>query len=234
MPQSTPNKPPSNFETYQTAKSRRKKRIRSLSRGGRELRSLIHKLGKCTKMLRCHSEIDPICLGNFRLRLYRGLKSIIQSRKHWMRVSVITKGLLFKRGTLQSADLPKLIKSLRKRLERSSLQDRMIIGGIDVSLNFGEDHVVGWQLHLYLLIEGSDDDVHLREAIKAAFPGEPTAVKPYDFTPMYEFGGAITYLYKTEFSRRITYFEDDKRKTDDPRLGVANFANSPCGWGNIK
>src|ERR1700733_13309153 len=143
MPKSKPKNRPSNFETYQTAKSERKKRIRSMSRGGGKLTSLIHKLGKCAKKLRCYSEIDPICLGIFRLRLYRGLKSIIKSREDWMRASVITKGLLFKRGELQNVDLPKLIKAFQKRLERSSLKDRMIIGGIDISLNFEEDNVIG-------------------------------------------------------------------------------------------
>ena len=54
------------------------------------------------------------------------------------------------------------------------------MAGIDISLNLQDNDIIGWQLHLYMLIEG-ENTLRLREAIKAAFPPERTAPMPYDF-----------------------------------------------------
>jgi len=65
-------------------------------------------------------------------------------------------------------------------LERSSLSSRIVFAGIDISLNLEDNIIVGWQPHIYALIEGKNTR-QLQEAIKAAFPPEPTAAMPYDF-----------------------------------------------------
>jgi len=119
---------------------------------------------------------------------------------------------------LSDVDLDSIAKLVDKRLERSSLRDHLGIVGIDISLNFQDNEIIGWQLHLYLLIEGADT-LRLREAIKAAFPPEPTAPKPYDFRPVTDFEKAITYLFKATFYRRSRYKNDDGRaRTKDQPL----------------
>jgi hypothetical protein len=80
-------------------------------------------------------------------------------------------------GELMNAELKALGEMIDKRLERSSLRRRIVLAGIDISLNFQDNDVIGWQLHLYMLIEG-ENTLRLREAIKAAFPPEPTAPTP--------------------------------------------------------
>jgi hypothetical protein len=68
------------------------------------------------------------------------------------------------------------------------------------------------------LIEGADT-LRLREAIKAAFPPEPAAPKPYVFDPVTDFDKAITHLFKASFYRRSRYKNDDGRaRTKDQPL----------------
>jgi hypothetical protein len=84
------------------------------------------------------------------------------------------------------------------------LKDRLVVAGIDISLNTENNQVVGLQLHLYLLIEGKNT-LALQEAVKAAFPPEPTAPRPYDFKEVHDPSGCITYLFKSVFYRRSRY-----------------------------
>ena len=91
-----------------------------------------------------------------------------------------------------------------KRLERSSLRRRIVMAGVDISLNLQDNNIIGWQLHLYMLVEG-ESTLRLREAIKAAFPPEPTASIPYDFDEVNAPSNCVTYLFKGIFRRRSRY-----------------------------
>jgi hypothetical protein len=97
---------------------------------------------------------------------------------------------------------------LQKRLERSDISDRIVIGALDLSLNLNNDKIGGWQVHLYLLVEGNNDKT-LRQTVKAVFPPEPTAAKPYDFREVDDPLKAITYAYKAVFKRRSAYIDAD-------------------------
>ena len=76
-----------------------------------------------------------------------------------------------------NVELKALGEMIDKRLERSSLRQRIVMAGIDISLNLQDNKIIWWQLHLYILVEG-ENTLRLREAIKAAFPPEPTARFP--------------------------------------------------------
>ena len=91
-----------------------------------------------------------------------------------------SRGFLVPLGELGNVELKALGEIIDTRLERSSLRQRIVMAGIDISLNLQDNKIIGWQLHLYILIEG-ENTLRLREAIKAAFPPEPTASIPYDF-----------------------------------------------------
>ena len=108
-------------------------------------------------------------------------------------------------GKLSTVNLKVIIVArINKRLERSSLCNRIVIAGIDISLNVQDNVLVGWQLHLYVLIEGKNT-LRLQEAIKAAFPPEPTAPIPHLFSPVNDSSKAVTYLFKNIFNRRSRY-----------------------------
>jgi hypothetical protein len=127
-------------------------------------------------------------------------------RPHWTRCSVITEGLSVPYSSLNTFDLKAAVKRTLKRLERSGISDRIVIGGLDVSLNLGNNVRVGWQFHLYLLVEGKDDKA-LREAVKAAFTPEPSAAKPYELTEVTDPIAVISYAYKSVFWRRSAYID---------------------------
>jgi hypothetical protein len=55
-----------------------------------------------------------------------------------------------------------------------------------------------------MLIEG-ENTLQLKEAIKAAFPPEPTAPLPHDFDEVDDPSECVTYLFKAIFNRRSGY-----------------------------
>ena len=202
---------PPNFETVTDARSRRQQRINVLRRGDEQHTRLAQRMERCTKKQRCRSEADPICAGKFRLWLYRAAMPVLNDRL-WTRASVITSDLLIQYGQLAEFDLNALVKRYRKRFERSSLRSRIVIGGIDISLNLDDNEILGWQLHLYLLVEGRNC-AQLREAVRAIFPPEPIAPHPYRFRDVTDPEKAITYLYKSIFYRRSRYVVNGEAHT---------------------
>jgi hypothetical protein len=128
---------------------------------------------------------------------------------------VICAGLTAPYGKLYQVDLPNVIKALQKRLQRSSfLHNRMVIGGVDISLNLEDNAIQHWQLHLYLLVEGKDTEM-LETAVQAAFPQEPTAAKPYFFEKVSNPSAVITYAYKAIFKRRSSYIKNGAANVRD-------------------
>jgi hypothetical protein len=195
---------PADFETNAEAKRRRAHDIRVLRRGDRHHRQIAKKLDGCRKGQRCQNEACKICLRLFRRWLIREATSILLSRPHWTCASVVTKGLQVLDGQLEDVDLGKLVKRFQKRLERSSLADRVIIGGIDASHNVQNNCADAYQFHLYLIIEG-EDELALREAVKAALPPDDAAAEPYRFKCVNNIPGAVSYSYKSIFVRRSRF-----------------------------
>jgi hypothetical protein len=197
---------PADFETYAEARGRRAHDIEVLQRGDRHQRQLAKELNGCRKGHRCQTEACKICLALFRRWLVREATPILASRPPWTSASVVTAGLLALDDELNDFDLNKLVKRFRKRLERSSLADRLIVGGVDVSHNVQENCAIGYQFHLYLLIEGQDS-LSLREAVKAAFPPDDAAAEPYRFKCVNNIPGAVSYTYKSIFIRRSRFID---------------------------
>jgi hypothetical protein len=137
------------------ASSSRQRRVRFLRLGEERHRRLADKLDGCEKGHRCKSEADPVCAALFRQRLYRAVGAILAERP-WTRAAVITSGLLMPYGHLCEFDLTRAVERLRKRLELSSLRNRIIIGAIELSLNLRDRKIIGWQLYLDLLVEGKN------------------------------------------------------------------------------
>jgi hypothetical protein len=195
---------PDGFETFADAKKRRAQKIRILSQGEKDQQRLAAKLRRCRKDNRCDSGACDVCLRLYRLRLLRQTSPVLASRLHWTRASVVPAGFLLSLGELANVELKALGEMIDKRLERSSLRRRIVLAGIDISLNLQDNKIIGWQLHLYILVEG-ENTLRLREAIKAAFPPEPNAPIPYDFDEVNAPSNCVTYLFKAIFKRRSRY-----------------------------
>ena len=191
-------------QTFADAKRRRAQKIKILRQGAKDQQRLATKLEQCRKGSRCESGACDVCLRLYRLRLFRQTSTVLALRPHWTRASVVPAGFLLPLGELANVELKALAEMIDKRLERSSLRRRIVMAGIDISLNLQDNNIIGWQLHLYMLIEG-ENTLRLREAIKAAFPPERTAPIPYDFDEVNAPSNCVTYLFKAIFKRRSRY-----------------------------
>ena len=179
---------------------RRRQRIRFLRSRENQHRELADRLDSCAKGQRCKSEADPVCAGLYWQKV-RGAVSPVLGGKSWTRALIVTAGLSKPYGRLGEFDLAASVESVRERFGRSGLRDRIIIGAIDISLCLKNGKIIGWQLHLDLLIEGSDRS-RLQKAIEAAFPVEPTAPRPYVFADVTDPEKTLAHLYTSKFFRR--------------------------------
>ncbi len=195
---------PYGIETFAEAKDRRAYKIHVLRGGNRAQRLVAEKLSRCRKGQRCQLGACDVCTRLFRLRLLQQLEPILASRPHWTRASVIPADLLFAPGELADIDLNALRKKISKRLERWSLRNRIVIAAVDLSFNLEDNDAVGWQFHLYLVVEGQHTP-QLEEAVEATFRAEPGARVPYRFKQMTGSIRPLSYLYKGVFWRRSRY-----------------------------
>jgi hypothetical protein len=210
------------IESHSDAVDRRRAYRKILKRGTAQQRRVGRALGKCLKGSRCKTEACRVCLREFRLWWLGEAIRIIVQRPRWSRCSIISKGKRIRYGKLLKFDLKAEIKRIRKRLERSALSGRIILGALDVSLNLENNTIQGWQWHVYLIVEGENDKV-LQEAIKSAFPSDPKALVPYDFQQIdhSEYLKVATYCYKALFKRRSGYTDSqgNHRTKDLPLKG---------------
>jgi hypothetical protein len=192
------------IELFNDAVHWRKFHRKKLIRGNKHQRRVARTLKNCTPSQRCDTEACRVCMREFRISWSGEAVKIFARLPHWTRCSVIPKGLLIPYGGLKKFDLNATAKRLRKSLERSAIKDRIVLGGLDVSLNLENNKIIGWQFHLYLIVEGKKNAA-LQQAIRAAFPPEPKALVPYDFVEISDPIEAITYAYKAVFGRRSGY-----------------------------
>src|SRR3954466_6681785 len=162
------------FETFNDAIKWRRVHRKKLKAGNQRQRRTARTLNGCRNHQRCGTEACRVCMRAFRVDWTGEAVKILLQRPDWTRCSVITKDLLIPYGRLAKFDLNAAIKRLRKRIQRSGLAGRVVIGGLDISLNLDNNAMVGWQFPLYLIVEGQKDAV-LQQAVKDAFPPEPTA-----------------------------------------------------------
>jgi hypothetical protein len=209
------------FETFEDAIKWRKVHRNKLKGAIGRRRRAARPLMTCRKHHRCGTEACRVCMREIRLWWAGEAVKIILQRPYWTRCSVITKGLLVPYGQLAKFDLTAAVKRIRKRLERSKSRDRIVLGGLDVSLNIESNVIKGWQFHLYLIVDGQND-AKLQQAIRDAFPPEPTAQVPYDFAQITDPLDVITYAYKADIKRRSGYLGNDgkHRIADQPLKGA--------------
>jgi hypothetical protein len=203
------------FETFEDALAWRTIHRKQLLSGDQQQRQVARHLNSCRKSARCKTEACRVCLREFRIGWVGEITKIVLRKPNWTACSIITKDLLVPYGSLQTFDLKAAIKRIQKRLERSQIPDRIVVGGLDISLNLNNNNTTGWQVHPYLIVEGDNDEL-LQRAIKAAFPPEPSAAKPYQFREVEDPLKAISYAYKSVFKCRSAFTDGEgKAQTDN-------------------
>lgn len=196
------------------AQARRQQQLRFLRSREKQYRQLADRLDSCANGQRCKSEADPVCVGLYWQKVCCAVSPVLGG-KSWTRALVVTAGLSKPYGRLGEFDLAAAVESVRERFGGSGLRDRIIIGAIDISLCLKNGKIIGWQLHLDLLIEGNDRP-RLQKAIEAALPAEPKAPRPYVLANVTDPEKTLAVLYTSKVFRRSWHAV--KRKVGTARL----------------
>lgn len=113
------------------------------------------------------------------------------------------------------------MKSLQRRIQRSPLKTRLIIGGIDVSWNTLNNEGGHWQGHIYALVSGTVSPQLERQIQRVFMPSpetyRPSSVEPVDPTDR-DFFKCLTYSYKSLFNWRSSYHESRLKRDGSPRI----------------
>ena len=213
---------PKGFETRTEADERRLRLAGVLRQGNKAERLLANKLKRCDDDSRCHSGACPVCVGQFRVDLLREGEVVLEEFKDWVGASIVPAGFLFAPGKLGDFDPAAMAKMIGKRLERHFPDVPVVIGGVDISFNLTDNKAGVWQPHLYLIMQGKPSG-RLVNRLKAAFAGEPLANRPVHIQALYSHRGPLTYVFKSVFNRRSTYFFRSKQRVrtqslKDPEL----------------
>ena len=204
-----------NFETKAEAQERHAKIVRHalFSYGASpSLRAVV----ACGLTARCLRDGCPSCLRRFRKELVKAIRAAHLFEGEWTTVSIISRGHLYRPGHLADFDIGAATKAMNRRLARSSDPDALFIGGWDVSYNMFENEAVGYQVHLYGLIDRPKSEELSRWADET-FNLDPLSHRPKVLRPVDDEVGflkSVTYSNKSVFSRRSGYFDPDRPKAD--------------------
>ncbi|WP_441228139.1 hypothetical protein AB7813_12795 [Tardiphaga sp. 20_F10_N6_6] len=203
----TARRKPFDRETQDQCKRWQAQSIRVLSTSNFPGTNLALKLRGCSPQKPCVSEACTKCMFDFRSRLLE--QSINVMPVGGTAYSIITEGLQFPIGGLFRLNVRKVVRRLQKRIERSPLLTNcLILGALDVSLEIPLQGPPFWQLHLYILIDHPKGKA-LTTAIKAAFPPEPAAKKPYSSRKLVDRLEPVGYSYKMRFDTHHSYINEE-------------------------
>lgn len=226
------------FETPEEARARDEKLVKRVeNRLGLRGTGLVDQLTKCTADRRRNAELclSPACSRCGRIFRQWLFDQAYKQREHakealghrGVSVTLIAADLIASPEKLYEIDL-KAAKTLWwKGIHKVGLT-HPIIGGIDISFNEeGSSSVPGhYQVHFTFVALGhpsskSKRDV-LKRQIKAAFELEPGARRPVRVTPLRSPVDQLSYIYKTLFSRRVSYTDNDGTRDalDHPLKGA--------------
>ena len=207
---------PEGFEASEIAEARRLNLVASFARSpDLERQPGLTALLSCSPEEPCGREGCPVCLRTFRYQLLSEAYRLRLNRAVWTRASIVPAGWLMPPGRLDDFDLEKAVLLIRKWLERSEICDLIVVGGIDVSFNTFGNKPLGWQFHLYLLINSRKSET-LRQAIKASFKLDPNVHRPLTLGRVHpaDLAKTLTYSYKSLFKQSSGYLEKERKKAD--------------------
>src|SRR4051794_15506362 len=207
------------FETIQEAERRRKQHIRTLEAANdRACTRLARKLKRCKKGKRCGSGACAVCSRLGRV-WYGDAAADALAGLSLLAVTIALAGCSLPAGSLLQADTKKLKDLCRKRVGRSGLGDRLVIGVIEWSANSDSatPNRVSWfpQLHLTVSADpkkAPKDDARLvRERLKAVFPKGDGVPRPVMVKPVHDLLGWLSYGTKPYYGARVGYVGDNGR-----------------------
>jgi hypothetical protein len=214
------------METAEEAETSWKLLCKRVRKAGLESSGLA-KLLKCSNWTPCLTEACPKCRRLLRENLVGESCRLDLPNASFIRASLVPDGMTWAPGTLGDVYLTRVIQNVRKRIERSDLADKIIVGGLDVSYNSSSNRVQCLQGQLYLLIN-SDDKRRVEKEIRDTFEFGSSAYRPISVASVKDgdFLKCLTYSYKNDFYQRSSYLEKRPKKDGTPRMRTSPQALS--------
>lgn len=217
---------PARFETADQVAWRRQQLVgqlyRSITPAAQHLGAII---AACASATPCGSGACPACQRRVRFHLLRDAHRQLRGRR-LLRLSWIPADGRVSVGQLATFDLAKFLASRQRALQRALPEVTIAFGGADVSLNTFDNAEAEWQVHIYVILVACDTN-DLRERVRKHCRGEPTAARPYQYDPVVEVAGALSYAIKAIIGRRSGYVDGTgRRNTRLQRLGAAQAAEA--------
>ncbi len=187
-------------------RKRKKKLLRRLKMGKRK-KKLAKKLQRCKKQRRCWSDSCQVCRRLF--KRWVASEVLPQLKKQdLLFVTLVPVKRSRPLGELHLFEPLKMKGALSKQFSRPGLKDVVVIGSIDISYNV---HTKGlwaprWQPHFHLIVAGISKK-KLRAILKPLYKIDESVSRPTHFKPVTDLPEAVSYAFKTYFSRRNSYID---------------------------
>lgn len=150
------------FETFERADQARRELLENL----RGISSVRLKLKACRDGSPCRSAACNVCLRQFRRFWCSHLARQIHEDDIWYATSIVPPLLRFDLHELNLFNLQTYKDRLRKQLLRGLGNDRVVIGGLDISLHAPSHQ---WHPHFYLAVHGGSQAL-ITNALKNYYP----------------------------------------------------------------
>jgi hypothetical protein len=170
-------------------------------------------MSRCGPRARCGLGSCPRCSRAFQRWCVTQIPAWLDdaSGLHTVGISVVVPGASARKGDLQDFDFPKFMDDVRETLITTGLVTKAVLG-LDVSFNdFSQRKLHSrWQMHVYGFCQ-TESREKLRDALKVAYPATATVSRPVRTRRFDWSAKAISYGFKFQHVRRVSYRDDTER-----------------------
>ncbi len=195
------------FETFKKASDRRTRLIEVLRNSSSSTDDLVRRLVACHQEHRCESAACPVCLRRFRKWWCSRVTEFMDRNEEvvWYSINIVDHRQTYPLGELEKFEPQKMKERLRKQLERSTLSNALVCGGIDVNLTYYEGRAPKWCPHLYLLTS-SGAESRIRFALERHYQATDDTLRPLRIEAVKQTikdrARVSTYSFKATFDKR--------------------------------
>jgi hypothetical protein len=196
------------------ARIRYVKRLRRFASQFPEATALANLLGRCKPRRRCKSGACPECARAFQRWYVAQVASLADEHNvdQLIRISLVFPDRCTDADNLQAITTTNLIRFIAETARRAE-DVNWAVGGIDVSLNdiTQKDQGVFWQPQLYLIADMNDGRSIFSELLRDGVHSSEIVHRPVQVALCDGSLDSISYAFKTDFVRRISYWGKSAR-----------------------
>jgi hypothetical protein len=213
----------SKIETGDQARRARHRLVTALTEYGPAGLNLARCIGKCNMSIHCRSAACPTCLRRFRIWWGSEIAAYVERDfGPWYTVSIVPSDQSFPVGELNRFRWNHLKDRLRNQINRSPIQQAIIVGGFDYALQKFEDgRSPKWRPHIYFLTPTGGKGL-IERALREHYPRDDDTPRPVKVTEQRttqnDRVATATYTFKSFFYARKP--KADERGNADTEVQV--------------